>query len=207
MKKKSGYSYFDAFIELARFSLKACELLNQTLNNFDSVDLDEQLKIMHDVEHSADNAKHELFNRLAREFLPPIDREDIIHLSENIDDVTDFIEDVLINISIFNFKSIPQEFIEFSKVLESCCKALISSLTEFENHKKSKTLHEKIVEVNRLEEQADRLYMDGVRKLFSTTIDPIKIMVWKEVYDSFEKCCDACEDAANFIENIVMKIS
>jgi len=207
MRKNKGYSYFDAFVELARYSLKACEVLNHSLNNFDSIDIDERLKVMHEVEHSADDAKHEMFNRLAREFLPPIDREDIIQLSEMIDDVTDFIEDVLINLSIFNLKSIPKEFIEFSKVLESCCSALISALLEFENHKKSKTLHEYIVEVNRLEEQADRLYIDGVRKLFSTTIDPIKIMIWKEVYDSFEKCCDACEDAANFVENIVMKIS
>ncbi|HHU05445.1 MAG TPA: DUF47 family protein [Clostridiales bacterium] len=207
MRKKRGYSYFTAFVELAKYSLKACEVLNHTLNQFDSIDLDEQLKIMHEVEHSADKAKHDLFNRLAKEFLPPIDREDIIQLSEIIDDVTDFIEDVLINISIFNFKFIPQEFIEFSEVLENCCKALISSLIEFENHNKSRTLHESIIEVNRLEEQADSLYMNGVRNLFGTTIDPIKIMVWKEVYDSFEKCCDACEDAANFIENIVMKIS
>ncbi len=207
MGKNKEYSYFKAFIRLTEYSQKAIEILKQTLNNFTSVDLDEQLKLMHEVEHSADNAKHEMFNRLAKEFLPPIDREDIICLSESIDDVTDFIEDVLINISIYSFKSIPQEFIMFTEVLEKCCQTLISTMVEFENYKKSKKLHSKIIEVNRLEEQADSLYMSEVRKLFSTTSDPIKIIVCKDIYESLEKCCDACEKSANFVENIVMKNS
>ncbi len=205
--KNKGYSYFKTFTQLAEYSLKATEILIHTLHNFTTVNFDEKLKIMHEVEHSADIAKHDLFNRLAKEFLPPLDREDIVHLSEMIDDVTDAIEDVLINISMYNLKAIPQEFIEFSEVIEKCCKALINSLVEFENYKKSKQLHSIIIEVNRLEEFADSLFMNGVRKLFRTTADPIKLLVWKEIYESLEKCCDTCENVANFLENIVMKNS
>ena len=204
---KKNYNYFKAFIDLSEYSLKAADVLIETLRKFNIKELEDKIKKMHDIEHTADIKKHELLNRLTREFLPPIEREDIISLSEKIDDVIDYVEDVLINISIFNVKSIPQEFIEFTEVIINCCKSMISALKEFENFKKSKTLHSEIVEINRLEEIGDKLYVNGVRNLFKNTTDPIKLMVWKEIFDSLEKCCDACEDVANDIENIVMKNS
>lgn len=205
MKKR--YSYFQTFVEIASYSLKACSILKETLNNFNSINRDEQLKLMHEVEHTADLTKHDLFYRLTKEFLPPIDREDIIQLAEKIDDVIDAIEDVLINICILNLQAIPQEFIDFTEVIENCCQGLIRVLEEFENYKKSQGLHQWIIEVNRLEEVADKLYFTGVRKLFTNTYDPQKLLVWKEIYDSLEKCADNCEICANLIENIVLKNS
>jgi len=205
MKKR--YSYFKAFVDIASYTIKAVTILKETLSNFPNVNLDEKLTIMHEAEHTADLTKHDLFHRLTKEFLPPIDREDIIQLAEKIDDCIDAIEDVLINICILNLQTIPQEFIDFTNVIEDCCKALIKALEEFEYYKKSQELANWIIEVNRLEEIADKLYFTGVRKLFTTTYDPHKLLVWKEIYDSFEKCADNCEICANLIENIVLKNS
>lgn len=205
--KKKNFNYFEAFIELPEYSLKASEILNNTLHQFNKIKIEDKIKEMHEVEHSADLAKHELINRLSKEFLPPIEREDIISLSEKIDDVTDFVEDVLLNIDIFDIQSIPLEFVEFADVISQCCKSMISVLKEFENFKKSKILHSEIVELNHLEEVADSLYVNGLKKLYRGTKDPLKLIVWKEIYDSLEKCCDACENVANDVENIVMKNS
>lgn len=206
-KREKRYNYFEAFVELSQFSLKAAELLTKTLNDFDKSNLDDTLKEMHVIEHTADNKKHEVLNKLAKEFLPPIEREDIISLSEKIDDVTDMVEDVLINISMFNVDSIPRNVIEFTDVVLKCCRSMISACVEFENFKKSKKLHDAIVEINRLEEVGDSLYVNSVRELYRSNLQAIDLIIWKDMFASLEKCCDACEDVANAIENIVMKNS
>ncbi len=162
---------------------------------------------MHNIEHTADIAKHDLLARLVKEFLPPIEREDIISLSQKIDDVTDAIEDVLLCIDMFNVQTIRPEILKFTDTIVDCCKSMDTALVEFQSFKKSKKLHAEIVEINRLEEEGDALYVNGVRNLYKTVKDPVELMVWTEVYRRLEKCCDACEDVANDIESIVMKNS
>ncbi len=207
MKNGKDYNYFKAFVELSRFSLSSAEILNKTLHEFDIRTMDSKIQEMHNIEHSADIAKHDLLNRLVKEFLPPIEREDITSISQKIDDVTDAIEDVLICINIFNVQTIRPEILQFTQLIVDCCKSMDVALAEFENFKKSKRLHSEIIEINRLEEEGDALYVSEVRNLYKTSRDPIELMVWTEIFNRLEKCCDACEDVADDIENIVMKNS
>lgn len=207
MASNRDFNYFKAFVELSSYSQKAVEILTSTLHNFDVKTIEQKVKEMHNVEHSADLEKHKITNRLIKEFLPPIEREDIITLTDNIDDVTDYIEDVLIGIEMYNVQTIRPEILKFTDLILDCCKSMNSALVEFEHFKKSKTLHDAIVEVNRLEEVGDQLYITGVRDLYKTSKDPIELMVWTEIYRLLEKCCDSCEEVANIIENIVMKNS
>ncbi len=78
---------------------------------------------------------------------------------------------------------------------------------EFQNFKHSKTLHDKVVEINRLEEVGDGLYFEMMSNLFRSSKDPVELMTWTEILHKLEKCCDNCEDVANVIEQIVMKNS
>ncbi|BCJ93127.1 hypothetical protein acsn021_06960 [Anaerocolumna cellulosilytica] len=207
MKSRKEYNYFEAFINLSKFSLNSAEILNKTLHEFDIRKINEKIREMHNIEHSADIAKHEMLECLMKEFLPPIEREDINVLSQKIDDVTDAIEDVLICIDIFNVKHIRPEILKFTELIVDCCKSMDSALVEFQNFKKSKKLHSEIVEINRLEEEGDALYVNGVRNLYKTSGEPVELMVWTEIFRRLEKCFDACEDVANTIESIVMKNS
>ncbi len=207
MKNSKDYNYFEAFVNLSKFSLKSAEILNKTLREFNPSEIETKIREMHNIEHSADVAKHDMLNRLMKEFLPPIEREDITSLSQKIDDVTDAVEDVLIYIHIFNVQKIRPEISKFTELIMECCKSVDVALNEFQNFRKSKKLHSIIVEINRLEEEGDALYVNGVRNLFRTSKDPLEIMVWTEIYHRLERCCDACEDVANDIENIVMKNS
>lgn len=207
MKNNKDYNYFEAFVNLSKFSLSSAEILNKTLRGFDANKIEEKIVEMHNIEHSADIAKHDLLNRLVKEFLPPIEREDITSLSQKIDDVTDAVEDVLMCIDIFNVQTIRPEILKFTEMIVDCCKSMDVALVEFENFKRSKRLHSEIIEINRLEEEGDALYVNGVRNLYKTSKDPVELMVWTEVFRRLEKCCDACEDVANDIENIVMKNS
>lgn len=207
MNKKNEYSYFEAFVNLSKFASASAQILHKTLGSFDASVLPEKLTEMHEIEHNADLAKHEVMNHLVKEFLPPIEREDITKLSQEIDDVTDSVEDVLIFISMFNIKKIRPEILEFTELVEKCCKSLDEALVEFKSFKNSKALKAKIIEVNDFEEEADRLYIDMISNLYRTSTDPIELMTWTEIMHKLESCCDNCEDVADIIEEIVMKNS
>jgi predicted phosphate transport protein (TIGR00153 family) len=205
--KKNEYSYFEGFASLSKFSYNLAVSLHETLSNFDPNKITEKVNAAHEIEHNADIAKHEIMNRLVKEFLPPIASEDITSLTQEIDDVTDAIEDVLIYVDMFNIQTIRPEALKFTELLVSCTKAMDEVLEEFKNWKNSKKLHDKIIEINRLEEVGDALYVDFMRNLFHTSKDPIELMCWTEILHRLEKCADNCEDVANVIESIVMKNS
>ncbi len=207
MKRKNEYNYFDAFANLSKFSCELALNLHQTLSKFDQKQITQKVKEAHQIEHNADVAKHDIMNRLVKEFLPPIEREDITSLTQEIDDVTDSVEDVLIYIDMFNIQTIRPEILKFTELLVKCTKVMDESLEEFKNFKNSKKLHDKIIEINRLEEVGDALYVDSMRNLYHTSKDPIELMCWTEILHRLERCADNCEDVANIIESIVMKNS
>lgn len=207
MGKKKGYNYFDKFVELVGYSCKSAEILNDTLVCFDPNTIEKKVKDLHNIEHSGDLAKHELMSQLATEFIAPIEREDIVRLSQEIDNITDAIEDVLIKMHMFNVSSIKPEVLEFTRLITKSCNTLKVVMEEFANYKKSTSLNDKVIEVNNLEEEGDRLYHSIVHKLYSNSKDPVELLVWTEIYDLLEKCCDACEETADVVESIVMKNS
>jgi predicted phosphate transport protein (TIGR00153 family) len=207
MAKKSGYNYFDEFAGLSKYSYNLAVSLHETLSKFDPGHITEQVKAAHQIEHNADIAKHDIMNRLVKEFLPPIEREDITNLTQEIDDVTDSVEDVLIYVDMFNIQTIRPEILKFTSLLVSCTKAMDEALEEFKSFKNSKKLREKVIEINHLEEEGDALYVDSMRNLYHTSKDPIELMCWTEILHRLEKCADNCEDVANIIESIVMKNS
>lgn len=207
MKTKNSYNYFDAFAHLSKFSTKLAVNVHETLSKFDPNKVTAKVKEAHEIEHNADLAKHDIMNKLVKEFLPPIEREDITSLTQEIDDVTDAIEDVLIYIDMFNIQSIRPEILKFTDLIVTCTKAMDDALEEFKSFKNSKKLRDKIIEINRLEEVADALYVDYMRNLYHTSKDPIELMCWTEIFHRLEKCADNCEDVANIIESIVMKNS
>lgn len=207
MSKKNSYNYFDAFADLSKYSLNLAMSLQESLSNFDPSHITDQVVAAHRIEHSADTAKHDIMNRLVKEFLPPIEREDITILTQEIDDVTDSLEDVMIYMDMFNIQTIRPEVLKFIELLVSCCKAIDEALEEFKNFRTSKKLRDKIIEINRLEEDCDALYVDSMRNLFHSSKDPIELMCWSEILKRLEKCADDCEDVADIIESIVMKNS
>lgn len=207
MTKKKDYNYFDKFVELVDYSCKCSEILHETLVNFEAATLEKKVQELHSIEHAGDLAKHEMMGQLVKEFITPIEREDIVTLSQEIDDITDSIEDVLIKMHMFNITSIKPEVLEFTKLIEKSCKSLKVVFEEFPHYRKSSTLKEKIIEVNDLEEVADKLYYSTVHNLYVSSKDPVELLVWTELYELLEKCCDTCEITADMVESIVMKNS
>jgi len=204
---KPKYNYFEEFLNASEYALTIAKMLYEILSRFDINNLDENLKKIHKIENEADDSKHKMHNYLVKDFLPPIDREDINLLAHKLDDVIDDIEEILIEIDILDIKKIKSEVIECANLLVECCDAMTQLIKEFENFKKSKTIKDKVVEINRLEEEGDELYTTHMKNLYRNCNDNLEIIKWSKIFTSFEKCFDACETVANNIESIAMKNS
>jgi len=205
MGRKNDMNYFETFVELAGYSCQAADLLNNIMNNFKVDELKEKMQEMHDIEHSGDEARHKMVKRLAKEFITPIEREDIMAMADAIDDVTDSIEDVLMHMYMFNVKSVNEYALKMTEVVVKCCNALKVALVELHNFRKSQKLHELIVEINILEEEGDRLFTEAMRDLYVNGKDFLEVSAWNRTYNDLENCCDACEKVSNVIESVILK--
>ena len=204
---KNGSEYFDSFVTLVEKSCQASQFLHSALLNFDPKTIQADMEAMHEIEHAADEEKHEMMTRLVKEFVTPIEREDIILLANEIDEVTDKIEDVIIRIYMYNIQEILPEVLIFTDVIVRCCNALEIAMKEFSNFRKSKTLHQCIIDVNTMEEEGDALYIKAMRTLYCEAKGGVHVAAWSETFDRLEDCCDACERVANILESVVMKNS
>ena len=179
-------------------------MLKEILTSFEPETLREKMQELHELEHKGDVRKHEMMEVLVKEFITPIERDDIVNLIHNIDNVTDAIDDTLINIYTNNIISIRGDALSFADLLVTCCDNLHMLIGEFKNFKKSKNLHDYIIKMNSLEEEGDKLFITALRELHTTCADPLEVIAWREVYKGFEKVCDACEHVADIIEIIVI---
>ncbi len=207
MSKKQDAYYYNNFISCAEYSCKAVHLLKEILTHFNPQEISRRLDEIHEIERMADDKKHELTDKLAKAFITPIEREDIVELSHHIDDVTDKVEEVLIRIYINNVQKIPQEALQLLDVVCQCCEEVQNLLKEFSDFRHSNKITQKIIAINTLEEEADSLYISNMRKLHTEGNDVLYIIAWTEIFNYFEKCADACEHVADTVGSIVMKNS
>ena len=207
MAKKQDAFYFESFIACMDYACQAARMLNRVMREFDPGKIENQLEEMHSLEHAGDEKKHELLNVLAKAFITPIEREDIILLSQNIDEVTDKIEDVLLRLYCNNVQTIRPDALAMSEVVIACCEEGKQLLAEFADFKHSKTMRERIIHINTLEEDADQKFISGLHSLHTTCTDPLEIIVWREILIYLEQCVDACEHMADTVESVVMKNS
>ena len=205
MSKKSDMIYFDNFVACADCAVRAAKILERVVENFNPERLSESIDEIHEIEHEADVKKHSLMEELMKAFITPIEREDIMAISQYLDDITDKIEDVVLRIYICNVQSIRPESVRFAKLAIRCCEMVKKTMHEFPEFKKSKELLQSLIEINRLEEEGDRLYLDSMRTLHTGTTDPVEIIVWRDIFKYLEDCIDACEHTSDIVETVIMK--
>ena len=207
MSKKQDSFYFQNFIACADYACRAARILEEAMQDFNPKTLSDRLSEMHDVEHAADVKKHELLNTLLKAFITPIEREDIVQVSQNIDEMIDRIEDVLIRLYYNHVQTIRLDALKLAEIVICCCDEVQKMLREFEHFHHSKMLHRHIVQINSLEEQADKLYISCMYDLHGSRSTPLDIIAWREIYTYLEKCADTGEHIADVVESVVMKNS
>lgn len=207
MSKKSDSYYFKNFSKCAKCSVKAAALLQEILKDYSPEHLSEQIERMHEIERDADDHKDSMIQTLTKAFITPIEREDILSLSQNIDDVVDTIEDVALRLYMCNIQTIRPEAHLFSQLVMRCCEALKSVMDEFSNFKKSKSLKVLLVEINRIEEEGDKLFIESMHTLHTTVTDPVELIAWRDVFNYLERCLDTCEHTSDLVTAIILKNS
>ncbi|MDP4182277.1 MAG: DUF47 family protein [Bacillota bacterium] len=195
--------FFDFFVATAENACRAAELLEELMINY--VNVREKVKIIEEAEHECDKQVHKILQQLNRSFITPIDREDIDLIAKELDNITDNIESTAHRFNMFNVQSIHEDAIRLAKLITTCTKEVKALMVELKNMKKSKVLTEKIIEINRLENEADDIFRSAITKLFVTEKEPLEVIKWKEIYDYLENTLDVCEDVANIVEGVVMK--
>ena len=156
------------------------------------------------LEHRGDEVIHEVFTRLNQTFITPIDPEDIHSISAALDDVLDGIEDTSHRMVSYRINPIPATMVTLAEMVANCAQALKRA---FEALEKNGPIMEHCIEINRLENEADRIGRSAVADLFDKEKDSITLIKLKEVYEFFEATIDSCEDVADVLQNVVVKNS
>lgn len=197
--------YFQLTEEQADFCVQASDLLREIFRDYKWDKMGEQKQRMHLLENRADDLRHEILTGLSREFITPIDQEDILRLVQIIDDVTDALDEVVQDLYMFHVEELPESASILADVVGRCVNALFAAVREVKNFKKPEKLRTLLVEVNSIESEADSVYVEAVHALFGSKSPGRILLGHKAVYDSLEHCCDLCEHAADVMEQIVIK--
>jgi predicted phosphate transport protein (TIGR00153 family) len=155
-----------------------------------------------EVEHKCDFLTHEIIQRLNRTFVTPLDREDIYALARSLDDVMDAIDAAATLIRLYRLDHVRSGARELAQIITACTNQLRLGLDALEL-KRGVITH--AIEINRLENEADRTHQEAVSRLFEEEHNPLAVMKWKEAFDFLEESTDRCEDVANVLEGVVVK--
>jgi uncharacterized protein len=167
-------------------------------------DLVEFAKTMDEFEHKGDTYIHELIVLLNKTFITPIEREDILALANKMDDVLDGLEQCASRFDLYQMTQADEYMIKFvDNIYKSTIE--INEATQLLAKKKLVQIHENSIKINDYESVCDKLTMESIKNLFQTEKDPIKIIQYKELYETLEAIADSCEDVADTFETIIMR--
>jgi predicted phosphate transport protein (TIGR00153 family) len=195
--------FFDYFEQQSQHIIRASGLLQELVHTF--ADARAKASAIKEVEHAGDQLTHEIVRRLNTTFVTPLDREDIHDLATRLDDVLDFIEAAAERLVVYRIKEPTSACRAMTDVIaaqvaamDRCIRCLRTMDPSFPEH---------AVEVNRLENRADTLLRETLAAMFEEQPDPIEVIKWKEIYETLEAVTDRCEDVANVIEGIILKMA
>ena len=156
-------------------------------------------------ERANDDLTHTIFTDLARNFITPIDREDIHKLATSLDDVADFILSSAKNIELFHIKTPDETCKELARLVNEGSKIVQLAVQSLRDLHKANTNIQFVVDINSMENEADSVYDKAIERLFANEKDAIELIKWRDLYSTLELATDRCEDVANVIESIMLK--
>src|SRR5919199_2560460 len=194
--------FFDLFEEAGGNILRAAGLLEQMLEAYpDRSELARDILI---CEQEGDRITHDIIRRLNEMFVTPIDREDIYSLASALDDIADYTEEVADYLGLYRIEAPFEQSQRLAHVLLQCTRQLAEAMPRLRDFD---DISHYTVEVNRLENDGDRIVREAMAALFEGGIDPMVVIRWKDIYERLEAAIDACETVANILEGIVIKNS
>ena len=205
MSRKKDFDYFKAMETLAENAYTAAGILEDIVRNYSLEYYKEKVGKIHEIEKDSDALIAQLNKELYESFITPIDREDIMVISEQIDDILDGINAMAFLFENLIITDMRKETDHFAEMVTSATKGVHTAVKEFHKFKNSKDLKNLILEVNNIESEGDRLFSQLKKQLFSEEENLLEIIKWKEIYDRFELILNATEDAVDTIDIMTIK--
>jgi predicted phosphate transport protein (TIGR00153 family) len=192
--------FFDLFEEAAANIVRAADLLDVMLAHYpDRADLVRDIVI---CEQEGDRITHDVHQRLNSTFVTPIDREDVLTLVSDLDDIIDLIDEVADYLALYKIEAPMEQSQRLAHVLLQATRQIAEAMPRLRTFA---PLSHYTVEIHRLENDGDRISRDAIASLFESGIDPLVVIRWKDIFERLEEAIDACEDVANTLEGIVIK--
>ena len=192
--------FFELFVKQAQNIEKGARALVELLSHYTGVP--EQVQSIKDIEHEGDEITHGILTKLNQTFITPFDREDIHALSSQLDDVVDLVDAAASRFVLYRVASVRPGTLELTKILLLATTEVTAAVRSLDSPNEA-LAH--CVEVNRYENESDRLCRTLIAQLFDEEKDPVQIIKWKEIFEVIETAVDKCEDVANVIEGVILK--
>lgn len=165
------------------------------------------LRLIEKIEHAGDEITHEIFKELGSNFITPFDREDIHRLVTAIDDIIDYIHGSSKRIELYKLTEFDSDIIKLAELIQQTTDELRRAVLELKNMKKMRDITASLVRINSIENHADDIFDHAVAGLFEKETNAVRIIMVKEILQGLETATDKCEDAANVIESIMIKMA
>ena len=192
--------FFNLFDQAGSNMLRAAELLTQLIDAWpEAGGLGREILI---CEQEGDRITHDVIHRLNSKAVTPIDREDIYALVSAVDDVVDYTEEAADFLGLYQVEAPMEQAQELAAVLRDACRNVAEAISKLRGFP---DLNHYFIEVNRLENDGDRITRDALASLFANDADPMLVIRWKDIFERLEQAIDACETVANIIEGICVK--
>jgi predicted phosphate transport protein (TIGR00153 family) len=192
--------FFDLFEAAGANIVQAAELLERMLDTWP--DHGELARDVLECEHEGDRITHDIIQRLNSTFVTPIDREDIYALASALDDIVDYIEEVSDFLGLYRIEAPMEQAQALARILHQAARAVAGAMPRLRTFR---DMHHFTVEVNRLENEGDRVVREALASLFERGIDPMLVIRWKDIFERLEDAIDSTETAANILDGIVIK--
>jgi predicted phosphate transport protein (TIGR00153 family) len=195
--------FFALYEESAKNIVDASRALKEMIDSWQFID--SRAAEITEMEHKGDTITHQIISLLHRTFVTPFDREDIAQLARTLDDIMDFIHAAADAMYIYKIKEPTERSKELADIIVQGADEVYKAVSWLKKRSQLKMVQESCVEINRLENMADRVYRAGMAELFENTEDITKIIKWREIYSHLESATDRCEDVANVLEGVALK--
>lgn len=192
--------FFDLFEEAGANIVRAAGLLERMLQEWpDHGELGRELVV---CEQEGDRITHDIIQRLNQTFVTPIDREDIYALASGLDDIVDWIEEVSDFFALYRIEAPMVQAQQQARILNNACRQIAQAIPRLRNFD---DIHHFTVEINRYENEGDRVVREALASLFEAGIDPMLVIRWKDIFERLEDAIDATEKVSNVLEGITIK--
>jgi predicted phosphate transport protein (TIGR00153 family) len=198
--KPQKREFFDLFSQASANACDIAQLLVEVLADWP--ESRGRLRDIRELEHEGDRLTHSVINLLNRTFVTPLDRDDMYRLASAIDDICDHVEEAADNIDLYEVRNVPDKAKQQADVIVRAATRLHEAVERLEGFKDSQR---QLVALRELEDEGDRLSREAVADLFRSGQDPLTIIRWKDIHEQLEEAVDACENAADVLEAILVK--